>query len=84
MCQIFYQKNTAFLIKMVEYDKNCFKLKEKPWYVKKKEKSIYCLACEKKTNNKKTRGVALVNKIGQQDSRKLTFLKQIKPNKKQK
>ena len=50
----------------------------------KKEKSIYCLACEKKTNNKKTRGVALVNKIGQQDSRKLTFLKPIKPNKKQK
>ena len=29
-------KNTAYLIKMVEYDKYHFKSKEKPKYVKKK------------------------------------------------
>ena len=46
---------------------------------------------KKKTDNKKIRGVALVNKIGQQkstrfdcDSRKSTFSKPIKPNKKEK
>ena len=68
---------------MVEYDKIVLNQKKNldTW---KKRKNIYCLACEKKTNKKKTRGVALVNKIGQQDSRKLTFLKPIKPNKKQK
>ena len=30
------KKNTTCLIKMVEYDKYCFKSKEKPKYVKKK------------------------------------------------
>ena len=61
-------------------------------YVKKKE-NIYCLVCKKKTDNKKIRRVALVNKITTQctvcTSRKSTFLKPIKPitnktNKKQK
>ena len=34
-------------------------------YTKKKQ-SIYCLVCEKKTDNKKIRAVALVNKIATQ------------------
>ena len=75
------QKNTAKNIKMT--------CKE---YVKKKE-NTYCLVCKKKTDNKKIRRVALVNKIATQctvcTSRKSTFLKPIKPitnktNKKQK
>ena len=52
-------------------------------YVKKKE-NTYCLVCKKKTDNKKIRGVALVNKIAIQrslctvyTSRKLTVLKPI-------
>ena len=48
---------------MVEYDKCCFKSKEKPKYVKKKENTYY-LACRKKTDNKNIRGVALEDKIG--------------------
>ena len=58
-------KNTAYLIKMVAFDKYYSKNKEKPQYVK-KEKNIYCLVCKKKTDNKKIRGVALENKTGQQ------------------
>ena len=45
------QNNTTYLIKMVECDKYCFKSKENPKYVKKKE-NTYCLVCEKKTDNK--------------------------------
>ena len=63
---------------MVEYDKYRFKSKEKPKYVKKK-KNTYCLVYEKKTNNKNIKGVALENKIGQQGSKKSTFLKPVKP-----
>ena len=75
---------------MVEYDKYCFKSKEKLKYVKKKE-NTYCLVCEKETDNKNIKGVALENKIGQQKStcvdcgfRKSTFLNAIKPIKRQK
>ena len=60
----------------------------------KKEKNTYCLVCKKKTDNKKIRGVALLNKISIQrslctacTSRKSTFLKpikQLKSNKMQK
>ena len=49
---------------MVEYDKYCFKSKEKPKYVKKKENTYY-LVCEKNTDNKNIKTVALENKIGQ-------------------
>ena len=54
----------------------------------KKKENIYCLVCKKKTKteNKKIRAVALVNKIVTQrllctvcTSRKSTFLKAIKP-----
>ena len=68
---------------MVECDKYCFKSKENPKYVKKKE-NTYCLVCEKKTDNKSIKGVALKNKIGQQGSSKSTFLKRIKPIKNKK
>ena len=84
------QKNTAYLIKMAEYDKYWFKPKEKPKYVKKKE-NFYCLVCEKKTDNKNIKGVTLENQTGQQKSmcvdcgsRKSTFLKPIKPIKNKK
>ena len=77
------QKNTTYLIKMVECDKYCFKSKENPKYVKKKE-NTYCLVCDKKTDNKNIKGVALKNKIGQQGSRKSTCLKRIKPIKNKK
>ena len=70
---------------MIEYDKYCFKSKEKPKYIKKKKKP--CLVCEKKRDNENTTGVKLENKIGQQKttcancgSRKSTFLKPIKKN----
>ena len=62
-------------------------------YVKKEEKSTHCIVCRKKTDNKKIRAVALVNKVATQrslctvcTSRKSTFLKPItnKTNKKQK
>ena len=74
-----------------KYDKYRFKSKEIPKYVKKKE-NTYCLVCEKKkTNNKNIKGVALENKICKQKSicvncgsKKSTFLKPVKPNKKQK
>ena len=60
------QKNTTCLIKLVEYDKYCFKSKEKPKYVKKA--NTYCLVCKKKTDNKNIKGAVLDNKIGQQKS----------------
>ena len=48
-----------------------------------KKKNTYCLVCKNKTDNRKIRGVALVNKIATQrslctvcTSRKSTFLKQ--------
>ena len=51
----------------------------------KKKKNTYSLVCRKRTNNKKIRGVALVNKIAIQKSlctvctsRKSTILKRIK------
>ena len=47
---------------MVEYNKYRFKLKERLKYVKKKKKNTYCLVCEKKTDNKYIKGVALENK----------------------
>ena len=59
------QENTTYLIKMVEYDKYRFKSKEKPKYVKKE--TSYCVGCRKKTKNKNIKGVALENKIGQQN-----------------
>ena len=52
---------------MVEYDEYCVKSKVKPKYVKKKEKT-YFLVCKNKTDNRKTKGVALEKKIGQQKS----------------
>ena len=68
---------------MVEYDKFCFKSKEKLKYIRKKKK--HCLVCEKKRDNENVTGVELENKIGQQKttcahcgSRKSTFLKPIK------
>ena len=61
------KKNTNYLIKIVQYDKYCFKSKEKPKFVKKKE-NIYCLVCKKETDNKNIKGVALENEIGQQKS----------------
>ena len=69
---------------MVEYDKYRFKSKEKPKYVKKEDS--YWVECRKtKTKNKNIKGVALENKIGQQnstcvdcDSKKSTFLKRVK------
>ena len=54
---------------MIEYDKNHFKSKERPKYVK------------RKTDKKKMKEVALENTMRQQQS---TFLKPIKPIKKQK
>ena len=55
-------------------------------YVKKKE-NTYCLVCEKKADNKKIRGVTLVNKLATQGSlcivctsRKSTFFKINKTN----
>ena len=39
-------KNTAYLIKMVEYDKYHFKSKEKPKYVTKE--TSYWVGCRKK------------------------------------
>ena len=72
---------------MVVHDKYYLKTKEQPQYVKKKE-NTYCLVCQKKTDSKNTKGVALKNKIGQQkstcvdcDSKKSTFLKPIKNKK---
>ena len=72
---------------MVEYDKYCFKSKEQPKQVKKKENTYY-IVCEKKTDNKNIKGIALEEKIGQQkstcvdcNSRKTTFLKAVKPKK---
>ena len=69
------QKNITYLIKMVEYDKYCFKSIEKPKYLKKK--TVIVQGAERKKNIK---GVALENKIGQQkltcvdcDSKKSTF-----------
>ena len=60
------QENTTYLIKMVEYDKYRFKSKEKPKYVKKEDS--YWVECRKtKTKNKNIKGVALENKIGQQN-----------------
>ena len=46
---------------MVEYDKYCFKSKEKPKYVQKK-KSTYCLVSEKNTGNKNIKAVAEDNR----------------------
>ena len=52
----------------------------------KKEKNTHCLVCRKKTDNKKIRGVTLVNKIATQrslytdfTSKKSIYLKPIKP-----
>ena len=50
-----------YVKKIDEYDKYRLKSKEKPKYLKKKT----CLVCEKKTDNKNIKGVALENKIGQ-------------------
>ena len=49
-------------------------------YVKKKE-NTYCLVCEKKADNKKIRGVTLVNKLAAQGSLCIvcTSRKSIKP-----
>ena len=67
------QKNTANNIKIAGKQ-----------YVKKE--NTYCLVCKKKTDNKKIRAVALVNKIATQRSLctvctsiKSTLLKPIKP-----
>ena len=65
---------------MIEFDKYRFKSKEKPKCVK-KEKSAYWLVCEKNTDNKNIKGVALENNIWQQDFKKSTFLKPIKRKK---
>ena len=48
---------------MVEYDRFCFKLKEKTRHIKKKKKTY-----NKKQIIKNIKGVALENKIGQQKS----------------
>ena len=79
----FVEKNAA-IIKMVVYDKYYLKNKEKPQYVKRKKKN------PKKQIIRKL-GVPLVNKIETQrplcthcSSRKSTFLKPIKSNKKRK
>ena len=56
-------KRKVLLSALVEYDKYRFKSKENPKYVKQKG-STYCLVCEKKTNHKNIKGVALENKIG--------------------
>ena len=56
-------KKSVLLSALVEYDKYRFKSKENPKYVKQKG-STYCLVCEKKTNHKNIKGVALENKIG--------------------
>ena len=55
------------------------------------KKNTYCLVCEKKTDNKNIKGVALESEIGQQKStcvdcgsRKSTFLKPVKPIKNKK
>ena len=84
----YFVENTPNIIKnggVWYYIKN----KEKPQYAKKQ--NTYYLVCKKKTNNKNIRGVLLVNKIATQkslytdcSSRKSTFLKPIKSNKKQK
>ena len=70
---------------MIEYDKYCFKSKEKRKYVKKEDS--YCVGCRKK-KKKNINGVVLENKIRQQkstcvdcDSKKSTFLKQVKNKK---
>ena len=77
------QKNTTYLIKMIEYDKYYFRSKEKPKYIKKK------IVIVQGVGGKNIKGVALENKIWQQKStcvdcnfKKSTFLKQTK-NKKQ-
>ena len=44
------QKNTTYLIKMVEYDEYRFKSKEKLKYVKKE--TSYCVGCKKKRTQK--------------------------------
>ena len=69
---------------MFEYDKYCFKSKEKQKYAKNNE-NTYCLVCKKKTDNKL---IALENKIGQEkstcvncDSKKSTFIKPVKNRK---
>ena len=66
---------------MVEYDRFCFKLKEKTRHIKKKKKTY-----NKKQIIKNIKGVALENKIGQQKStwvdygsKKSIFRKPIKP-----
>ena len=55
---MYCQKNTTYLIKMVEYDKDCFKSKEKPKYVKKKivikEGQRKTVGCRKKNQKIKT------------------------------
>ena len=71
------QKNTTYLIKIFEDDKYRFKSKEKPKYVKKKP-----------VRKKNIKGLALKNKIVQQNStcvdcgsKKSTFLKRLKHQK---
>ena len=49
---MYCQQNTTYLIKMVDYDKYCFKSKEKPRNVKKE--GSYCVRC-RKTNKQKTK-----------------------------
>ena len=80
------QENTTYLINKVEYDKYCFKSKEKSKDVKKED--CYCVGCRKNTKNKNIKEVPLENKIRQQnspcidcDSNKSTFLKQVKNKK---
>ena len=70
---------------MVLYDKYCFKLKQKPKYLKKEKNTAYFV---KRKQIRKTKGVALENKIHQQksicagcESKKSTFLKQVKNKK---
>ena len=46
------QKNTTYLIKMVEYDEYRFKSKEKLKYVKKE--TSYCVGCKKKEEHKRS------------------------------
>ena len=46
------QENSAYLRKVVEYDKYRFKSKEKPKYVK--EETSYCVECRKKNKKIKT------------------------------
>ena len=53
------QKNTTNIIKMTDK-------KRKSKYVK--EKISYCLKCERKTKNEKTKGAEIENKIGRQKS----------------